>query len=404
VYRRAANGDYQHVAQLASSRGDERSRDFADQGRLYFFELPEAFSAPALLEDNFEDGNAAGWTVESGTVAVIRRGPSRLLRQSDITGEGAAILAASNMGNQSVQSDIQPVTFAGANAWIGLATRYINARNHYSAALINPGRIALRRTQAGRMVTLASSSIAVGPGRRYNLRLESIGSRHRVYVNGQRVLDALDSQLDRGRVAVLTSKASADFDNVIVTPAHRTPLYEADIANGSACEQFVREQELRASGVPEWDCSDFEAGYLRQTSVEGVARAAIGPVTDDQIVESRMQLEFFSENSPDDKWLGVMTRYTDEDNYYYFALRSSKVVALRKLVDGKIVELGRAGFMLPSDAWLTLKLEAIGKRLRAYVNGQLVIQVEDRSHPEGISGIVTWRAAARFDYLRVMQP
>lgn len=420
VYRRGANGDYEHVAQLASSRGEELgpvaeisgrtvvvsgwSRDEADQGRLYFFELPEDLSAPALTDDNFEDGNAAGWTVESGTVAVIRRGPSRVLRQSDTSGAGAAVLAASNMSNQSVQADIQPVTFAGRNSWIGLATRYTNAKNHYSVALVYPGQIALRRTKAGQTVTLASDAFIVGAARRYELRLESIGSRHRVYVNGQRVLDVIDPILERGRVAVLTSNASADFDNVIVTPSHRTPLYEAEIVNGSACERFVREQELRASGVPEWDCSDYEAGYLRQTSAEGIARAAIGPVTDDQIVESRMQLEFFRESSPEDKWFGVMTRYTDEANYYYFALRSSKVVALRKLVDGEIVELGRAGFMLPSDAWLTLKLEAVGDRLRAYVNGQLVIQAEDSSHPTGISGIVTWHAAARFDYLRVTQP
>lgn len=420
VYRRDAEGDYEHVAQLASSRGEELgpvaeisgrtvvvsgwSRDEADLGRLYFFELPEDLSAPALTDDNFEDGDAAGWTVESGTVAVIRRGPSRVLRQSATSGAGAAVLATSNMSNQSVEADIQPVTFSGKDSWTGLATRYTNARNHYSVALIYPGQISLRRTKAGTTVTLATNSIVVGAARRYNLRLESIGSRHRVYVNGQRVLDAIDPILDRGRVAVLTSRASADFDNVIVTPSHRTPLYEAEIVNGSACERFVREQELRASGVPEWDCSDYEAGYLRQTSAEGVARAAIGPVTGDQIVESRMQLEFFSENKPEDKWLGVMTRYTDENNYYYFVLRSSKVVSLRKLVDGRIVELGRAGFMLPSDAWLTLKLEAVGDRLRAYVNGQLVIQAEDSAHPTGISGIVTWHAAARFDYLRVTQP
>ena len=431
VYRRDADGDYEHVAQLASSRGDELgpvaeisgrtvivsgwSRETADQGRLYFFELPADLSAPALQDDNFEDGDAAGWTVESGTATVIRRGPSRVLRQSAIpdlsstprSGAltiGAAVLAASRTNNQAVQADIQPVTFSRANAWTGLGTRYIDTRNHYSVALIYPDQIALRRVRAGRTQTLASAPVVVRAARRYHLRLESIGSRHRVYLNGRRVLEALDSQLDHGRVAMLSSDASADFDNLTVTPSHRTPLYEAEIPNGSACEQFVREQELRASGVPEWDCSDYEAGYLRQTSVEGIARAAIGPVTDDQIVESRVQLEFFSESGNQDKWLGVMTRYTDENNYYYFALRSSKVMALRKLVNGRIVELGRADFMLPSDAWLTLKLQAVGDRLRAFVNGQLVIQAEDSDHPIGISGIVTWRAAARFDYLRVSQP
>ena len=73
-------------------------------------------------------------------------------------------------------------------------------------------------------------------------------------------------------------------------------------------------------------------------------------------------------------------------------------------MDGVITELGRASFTLGSGGWHTLRLEAVGSRLRGYVNGQLVIQAEDSSHPTGISGIATYRAAARFDYLRIVQP
>ena len=420
VYRRGANGRYEHVAQLVSSQGDSLgpvaeisgrtvvvsgwAPDAFDHGRLYFFELPEDIEAPRVLQDNFEDGDATGWSFPSGEMHVTRRGPSHVLRQSDSVGKATAVLEGSSAPNQSVQADLRTLGFGTDQRWLGVASRYSNANNYYLAALDADGVVELRRIQAGRTITIDSRAFPVVAGRRYHRRLESIGSRHRVYVNGARLIDAFDSHLGSGRVALLTRAAGAEFDNIVVTPNHRTPLYEADIPNGGACEEFVREQNLRQSGTPAWDCTDYEAGYIRQASIEGVARAAIGPVTDDQVIESRMQLEDFAVEGSQDKWFGVMTRYTDEDNYYYFSLRSSKSMSLRKLVDGQIVELATTGFTLGVGGWHVLKLEAIGKQIRAYVDGQLVMEAEDSSHPVGISGIVTYRTTALFDYLRVIQP
>ncbi len=419
IYRRNGSG-YQHVAQLASSQGDPlgptveisgrtvvvsaQGQDAFDHGRLYFFELPEDLSAPAVIQDDFEDGNAAGWTLQPTALTITRRGASLVLRQPSTSGSAVAVLAASRTTNQSVQVDMRPDAFAQGGGWFGLATRYVDAANQYYVTVRSSGSVQLRREKAGTSVTLASRALPVAADRRYRVRLESIGSRHRVYVNGERVLEAFDREFPSGRVALMASGASVDFDNVVVTPNHLAPLYEAEITDGSNCEEFVHERQLRQSGTPQWDCSNYEAGYLRQASLEGVARAAIGPVTDDQSVETRLQLEDFAEGGTQDKWFGVMTRYTDENNYYYFALRSSKVMSLRKLVDGQIVELGRTGFTLGTGNWHTLKLEAVGNRLRAYVNGQLLMQVADSSHPVGISGIVTYRAAALFDYLRVERP
>jgi hypothetical protein len=322
----------------------------------------------------------------------------------DTFGNATAVLNASNTTNESVQADLRPTAFSENTSWFGLATRFANANNHYAVALVRAGTVELRRVQAGRVTVLGSSELPVAAGRRYHVRLESIGSRHRVYVNGTRRIDALDDGPRRGRVALFTQGTAAEFDNVVVTPNHRTPLYEAEIPNGSACEDFVREQNLRQSGSPAWDCTNFEAGYLRQASLEGIARAAIGPVTDDQAIESRLQLEDFAMEGSQDKWFGVMTRYTDENNYYYFSLRSSKSMSLRKLVDGQIVELDSAGFTLNVSDWHTMKLEAIGNQIRAYIDGQLLMEAEDDSHPVGISGIVTYRTSALFDYLRVIQP
>lgn len=419
VYAKDPSGRYQQVAQLASSRGESLGPvveisgrtvitggwrpEAPDRGRLYFFELPEDLTAPGLRQDDFEDGNAAGWTVQSGTLKVVRRGPSQVLLTSS-SGTATAVLADSNMTNQSIQADFRLLSFTEGDRWFGVTTRFLNADNNYYAVLRSDGHVTLRRVQAGRHVTLGNRVFPVVEGRRYQLRLETVGSQLRVFVNGQLWLDVYDGILKAGRAGVTTQGASATIDNVVVTPNYRTPLYEAEIPDGSACEQFVTEKLLRVSGRPEWDCTDYEAGYVRQASLQGDARAAIGPVTDDQAVESRVQLEAFADTGGEDQWVGVMTRYTDENNYYYFSLRSSKSMALRKVVDGRIVELDRSGFTLGIGDWHVFRLEAIGDRIRAFIDGQLLLEAVDSSHPVGISGFVTYRAAARFDYLRVVQP
>jgi hypothetical protein len=79
-------------------------------------------------------------------------------------------------------------------------------------------------------------------------------------------------------------------------------------------------------------------------------------------------------------------------------------VSLRKLVDGRITELASASFPVTAASWHTLRLEAVGDRLRGYVDGVQQVEARDSSHAQGKSGIATYRASARFDQLRVHQP
>jgi len=237
----------------------------------------------------------------------------------------------------------------------------------------------------------------------YRLRLESIGTRHRVFVDDLPLLDVRDATLDNGSAALLTFRASADFDNVVVTPTGRTVVYNNTL-DGTWCRSFVQEFGLRVSGSPQWDCEDYDAGYLRQASAEGVARGVLGPDTDDQVVESRVMPESYANTGNQDKWIGLIARYRDENNYYYLTLRSSNAVSLRKLVNGQITELDTAAAPGAAGEWHNLKLEAVGNRLRGFVDGVQVLEAVDASHPSGAQGIVTWRTVGRFDYLKVLQP
>ena len=144
---------------------------------------------------------------------------------------------------------------------------------------------------------------------------------------------------------------------------------------------------------------------FKQTSTAGDARAAVGPeqiVNTDQIVQARVRPRAF--NAAGDPWVGVMARYDDSRNYVYMSLRRSNTVTLRKVENGSIVQLGSAVLTVRPNTWYTLRLEAVGSRVRAYVNGRLVLEATDPQPEIGRVGLVGYRTAADFDDISAVIP
>ena len=113
---------------------------------------------------------------------------------------------------------------------------------------------------------------------------------------------------------------------------------------------------------------------------------------------------FATPTGTQERWFGVMARYSDDANYYYLSLRSSNTVSLRKIVNGSISTLASAAFTVQPATWYSLRLDAVGTRLRAYVNGRLVLEASDGSHARGTSGPVMFKAAVDYDDFSAIQP
>jgi hypothetical protein len=198
----------------------------------------------------------------------------------------------------------------------------------------------------------------------------------------------------------MTVKTAADFDNVIATPGPLTTIYQEGF--DSCCRAYP----LIENGTGLWrNLMRGTNGVFAQTAVQGIARAVIGVPATDQIVELRVRpTTFEATGSSQDRWAGVMARYVDDANYYYLVLRSSNTLSLRKLTNGAITEIGNVPLPVNLGTWYGLRLEVIGDRLRAYVNGVQKIEAIDRTHASGAAGPVTWRTAADFDDFKVYQP
>lgn len=410
VFRRRTDATYEHVATLVGRNGQSLTGDLAISGRrvlvsdtsgaVHFFELPAAFLAPAPRQDTFVTGNGTGWTPSAGSAfATTGAGASRVLRQTQTGLLARAVYAAADWTNEAIETDVRIRQFATAGAGVGVATRFQGeTTNYFEAIMRNSGRVELRRMASGTLRTLASAAFTPTLNRTYRLRLESIGTQHRVFVDGVLLVEADAGGATHGHPAILTDRAEADFDNVVLTPSPRTTMYATDFEAASP-------GPWTKTGIGLWTLWSGTSQVWFQSSIAGDARASIGAPADDQVVRVRARLNTYATpTDTQERWFGVMARQSDTRNYYYLSLRSSNTLSLRKLVDGVATPLATVAFTVIPATWYDLRLEAIGNQIRAYVNGTLRLEATDAAHARGSSGPVMYKTAADYDDFSAYQP
>ena len=178
-----------------------------------------AAHAQALFSDNFNDGNASGWTATSGSWSVATDG-TPVYRVASNGGNVRSNAGNSAWTNYSVQARIKPLSFSSATSvrWASLLGRYRDTGNYYYVALQNDNVLRLRRFVGSSSTTLAERAFTVNTGTWYTVRLDLNGSALSVFVNGALQLSATDSAISSGRIAVAAYGASASYDDVVVNP------------------------------------------------------------------------------------------------------------------------------------------------------------------------------------------
>ena len=132
----------------------------------------------------------------------------------------------------------------------------------------------------------------------------------------------------------------------------------------------------------------------RQASVTGDAAAILSPDRADQSITADVRITEFNGA---DRWAGVFTRYTDENNLYYLSLRETGRLSLRKKVAGVITELYWTELPVNLNRNNRITLETVGDRHSIFVDGRLINRTIDKSLFHGHAGVRTYRARADFD-------
>jgi hypothetical protein len=407
LHRRTSAGAWPVRAELAVSNASSISSFSTDAGRVllasrpnpaaFLYETPASLDRPALAQDDFQDGDAIGWATTPGSLfAVASSGTFRFYRQTNTTGNAAALWQGTIGGDQAIQADLIPRAFDGADRWFGLVTRYTDANNYYYVTARSGGGIQLKRMLGGAFTTLGSAALPVAIGATHRIRLESVEDHIRVLVNNRPVITVRDTALRTGRPGLMTYRARVDFDNVVVNANPAVTAYTNDFQAPNYSFQEIVGAWARAQAST--------TSYVYRQYLSGGARAFLaGQMRGDQIVEADLRPTQFSGT---DRWVGLMARYRDDSNYHYVTLRSSGSLDIKKLVNGSIQTLVSVPFTVQTNVSYRVRLETIGTRVRVYINGTLRAEATDASAAPASSGVglATYKATMDADNFLVTQP
>jgi pectate lyase C len=174
-------------------------------------------SAATIFSDNFDDGNANGWSTQNGSWSVSQDNGNYSYYQSS-SNEGRAWAGNASWTNYSVEADVKIVNFNGSNrAYV--AGRWKDANNFYAASLYNSsgGKLEIRKKVNGSTSTLTSKAFPLTTNKWYKVKLEMNGSTIRMYVDGVLQLTATNSDLSSGMIGLVGYKAATRYDNIVVS-------------------------------------------------------------------------------------------------------------------------------------------------------------------------------------------
>jgi pectate lyase len=179
---------------------------------------PAAFAA-TLFGDTFDDGDANGWTKTGGSWSIVGDG-TPAYRQASTGANAKTQTGDLAWTDYTLRARVKPTAFATSARSVGITARGTTLSSYYALVLTGSGTAQLQRVASGTVTTLGTATVAVTTGTWYDLALRVTGSTLAGSVDGVQVVRATDATFGAGRIGLVTSYASATFDDVVVeTPA-----------------------------------------------------------------------------------------------------------------------------------------------------------------------------------------
>ncbi|NBD25333.1 fibronectin type III domain-containing protein [Paenibacillus glycinis] len=208
AYKLALNGiRLQEIPVTASGDGIAVQLD-TDKG--FAFELVY----DPMFEDDFEDGDANGWTPAAGPWSVVSSGGNDAYRAE---AAGRSVIDATHGGDYAIEAD---VSAANGEGEVGLLAGYADNDDYYAFAYeADAGKAAIKKRVGGAdtVVQTADGLPSIAAGTPYKLRFETIGTTLVGYLNGDPVVTAVDASLAAGKAGLVSgSTGPVAFDNVVV--------------------------------------------------------------------------------------------------------------------------------------------------------------------------------------------
>ncbi len=389
--------------------------------------LAEPADDPVLFVDEFEQFESlvvealdSRWTiVDEGTVNTPSRwrfSHGELLQTSAIQGGDAPAYPGTYALTGDPQwSELRLIVrmYSDDGNAIGVTFRYVDGDNYYRLSLdANRNYRRLIKKQDGVVTTLWEEVGGYKVGESFTLTVNAIGSRLVGYLDNIRLFDLTDNANATGRIGVYCwNDPKAHFEWVEV---RRLPLEAYALLRDRFIDSVIDSDISRWHFIDEgtintpshWEI--FE-GTLRQTGSiysdpatrDSLPKKGTQAITGDRswkdvIVRARLR-------SLDDGAIGLLFRYTDENNYYRFSMEKENFCRrLVKNVGGTFTLLWEDDLVYEIGRTYEVTIVAIGSTLRGYLDGVPMFVVEDSALVTGCIGLYCWaNNDARFSNIQV---
>ncbi|HWS33241.1 MAG TPA: pectate lyase [Actinoplanes sp.] len=189
--------------------------------------VPNA-SASTMFSDDFESG-ASNWAKSGGTWSVVSDG-SKVYRQAKADSELARVFAGeTSWTDYSVEAKVKALDLGSGLA--GVAARASGSSTMYRLAL-KTGKAELQSVKGSTITVLGSATVA-NPAAWHTLKVDVTGGTVTGYVDGAKVASGAGTLAGNGRIGLVTSYASAQFDDVAVNPLGAAPVTSSAAASPS---------------------------------------------------------------------------------------------------------------------------------------------------------------------------
>lgn len=176
-----------------------------------------------LFFDDFNDGNANGWTANSGSWSVIS---GEYFVTVGVTENGISTVDGANLTDCTIDIQLRFTDSVGFHA--GIIFRYTDNEHYYSFEIGNeydsmriveysPADPNYGESMAVVQPSLGNSSIIINSGTEYNLKIVVQGNTFTAYLDGQQVLSCTDQTYANGAFGLRARRADVYFDNFNVT-------------------------------------------------------------------------------------------------------------------------------------------------------------------------------------------
>jgi hypothetical protein len=167
-----------------------------------------------LASDNFEDGNASGWTTNGGTWSVAQDG-TEMYKQANASGTYTSSIGDSGWTDYTVQAKVKPLSFNGSTGSVGIRSRYTSDSNFYNFRY-QDGQLQILKRVSDVSTVLIEKAYTLNTGTTYTFKASVKGNSLQFYVNGNLELSDTDSSLTTGNSALALNNATAEFDDVLI--------------------------------------------------------------------------------------------------------------------------------------------------------------------------------------------